>query len=264
MYPIIRRPFLLAVAFTLLVGPTVVPTTAHAQSADELAERLATLRAEVEQLSEELTEAKNQTRTELQSLARQKSDLQVELDRETIRVQKLRAQLSKKSEKLAETSDAGKALQPVYEIGLAGMRKYVASSMPFRRVERLGELDKIEDQRRQGVLSYPRALTRLWAFIEDEFRMTRESAAFQQSITVDGEDMLTDVIRVGMVMLFFKSNERRRCLGALIRSSTARTVATRLALTCWAQSPDSRRRSRRRFWSGQDRRSPIRFSDPCG
>ena len=207
MSPRTRRPLLIATALAVLVGPTVASTTARAQSADKLAERLATLRAEVEELSEELTEAKTQTRNELQALARQKSDLQVELDRETIRVQKLRAQLSKKSEQLTETSEAGKKLQPVYETGLAGMRRYVASSMPFRRVERLGELDKIEEQRRQGLLTYPRALTRLWAFVEDEFRMTRESAAFQQSITVDGQDMLTDVIRVGMVMLFFKTND---------------------------------------------------------
>ncbi len=207
MSPKSRRPTALATVLAALLGTALVAPFGHAQSADKLAERLAGLRAEVEQLSEELTEAKTQTRNELQALARQKSDLQVELDRETVRVQKLRAQLDKKKEKLAETSEAGKDLQPVYEVGMAGMRKYVETSMPFRRVERLGELDKIEEQRRSGVLTYPRALNRLWSFIEDELRMTRENAAFQQTISVEGEEQLADVVRVGMVMLFFETND---------------------------------------------------------
>jgi len=197
----------LAPVSALLIGLVAFAPAARAQSADALAKRLAKLRAEVEGLSEDLTQRKTDARNELQSLARQKSDLQVELDREQIRVQKLRAALNNRREKLEQTSAQGEDLAPVYDAAIAGMRGYVEGSLPFRRVERLGELDKIDEQRRSGVLSYPSAVVRLWSFVEDEFRMTRESAAFQQTIAVDGEDKLAQVVRVGMVMLFYQTND---------------------------------------------------------
>lgn len=187
---------------TLLVVAATV-STAHAQSAADLADDLTRLRADVEQLSEQLTNQKTETRNELQSLARQKSDLQIELDREKVRVDKLRAGLAKKREQVEATSKQGEELRPLYESGMATMRAYVEGSMPFRQRERLAELDKIEEQRASGVLTYPRALSRLWGFIEDELRMTRESAMFQQTIVLDGAERLADVIRVGMVMLYF-------------------------------------------------------------
>ena len=199
-------PFRWYLPIALLVA-VALPVGAHAQSAADLADDLSKLRAEVEELSEQLTNQKTDTRNELQSLARQKSDLQIELDREKVRLDKLRAAVGKKREQVAETETAGEELRPVYDSGLIAMRGYVEQSLPFRRRERLGELDKIDEQRKSGVLSYPRALARLWGFVEDEFRMTRENAMFQQTIELDGEEQLAEVVRLGMVMLFFQTSD---------------------------------------------------------
>ncbi len=182
---------------------------AHSQPADELATRLATLRTEVEGLSERLAESKNDSRNELQSLARQKSDLQLELDREEVRLAKLRSVLQEKKTRIDESAERGDDLAPILEGAIKGMRAYVEQSMPFRRAERLGELDKLEEQRRSGVLTYGKALVRLWSFVEDELRMSRESASFQQTIALDGEEKLAQVVRVGMVMLFFQTSDGR-------------------------------------------------------
>ena len=192
---------------TVLLGMLLVARSAHAQSADVLATRLAELRAEVEELSEELSQHKTDSRNELQALARQKSDLKVELDREQVRLAKLRESLAGRRTKLEQTSAEGKDLQPVFDAALAGLRRYVSGSLPFRRPERLAELVKIEEQRRSGVLTYPRALGRLWSFAEDELRMTHENAAFQQTIELDGEEQLAEVVRVGMVMLYFQTRD---------------------------------------------------------
>ena len=191
-----------------LVGTMFLGTgVAHGQSAEVLATKLAELRSEVEELSEDLTTVKTDARNEVQALARQKSDLEVELDREQVRLQKLRSSLSTKHEKIAATSSDGQDLAPLFEAALASMRGHVQGSLPFRREERLAELDKIEEQRRTGVLTYPRALVRLWGFIEDEFRMTRENASFRQTITLDGEEKLAEVVRLGMTMLFFQTSD---------------------------------------------------------
>lgn len=180
---------------------------AQAQGADELASKLAALRTEVEGLSEQLSEAKNDSQNELSSLARQKSDLQLELDREEVRLSKLRSVLQEKKTRIEETAERGDDLAPIFDSALEGMRAYVTKSMPFRRAERLGELDKLEEQRRSGVLTYGKALVRLWSFVEDELRMSRESASFQQTIEISGEEKLAQVVRVGMVMLFFQTSD---------------------------------------------------------
>ncbi len=182
-------------------------STARAQSADELAERLATLRSEVESLSEQLAEAQSESRNDLQSRARQKSDLQLELDREEVRLAKLRSILQEKKQRIQESSERGDDLKPVFELAISGMRAYVAQSLPFRRIERLAELDKLEEQERTGVLTYGKALVRLWSFVEDELRMSRESASFQQTIALEGEEKLVAVLRIGMVMLYFQTTD---------------------------------------------------------
>src|SRR5690606_26715334 len=94
-----------------------------------------------------------------------------------------------------------------YKEAFAKTEAYVKSSLPFRRAERLSELNKLDEQYRAGLLSPPRALSRLWGFIEDEFRITRENGLFQQTVTVNGEEHLAEVVRLGMVMLFYKTND---------------------------------------------------------
>ncbi len=198
------------IAFLSLVAVVALASSpASAQSADELAKRLAELRNEVESLSEDLNTSKTDTRNEIQALARQKADLKVELDREQIRVQKLRAALEKKKTQVAETSTEGEDLAPIFTAAVGGLRNYIQGSLPFRVTERLAELDKIEDQRKTGVLTYPRALVRVWSLIEDELRMTHENATFQQTINLGGDELLAEVVRLGMVMLYFQTRDGR-------------------------------------------------------
>ena len=202
-----RKRFLeLSVAVAVGLGFLCASSNAQAQSADALAQQLASMRADVEGLSEQLAEAKTDSRNEMQSLARQKSDLQLELDREEVRLSKLRAVLQEKKTRITESEDRGDDLAPVFDAAQNSLRDYVESSMPFRRVERLGELDKLEEQLRSGVLTHSKALVRLWSFVEDELRMSRESGSFQQTITVEGEEKLAQVVRIGMVMLYFQTS----------------------------------------------------------
>jgi hypothetical protein len=204
-----RRPVVTRMTFALALtlGLAVWAPRAHAESADVLAARLAALRAEVEDLSERLTAEKSDARHELQALARQQADLQLELDREQVRIDKLRAALANKRDHIEQTSTAENDLSPVYDAATAGLRAYIERSLPFRRDERLAEITKIDDQLRTGVLTYPRALTRLWGLIEDELRLTRESGGYRQTVTIDGSEVLAEVVRVGMVMLFFKTDD---------------------------------------------------------
>jgi hypothetical protein len=83
----------------------------------------------------------------------------------------------------------------------------VHSGFPFKVGERLVELDNLEAQLTNGAITAQRAVNRLWAFIEDEFRISRENAIYSQSIDLQGENVLVDVAKLGTVMMYFRTRD---------------------------------------------------------
>ena len=159
----------------MLIAAGVRTAPALADSVTELAGRLAALRGEVESLSTDVAQREADLRDELRALSRQKADLELEAQREQTRLQKARLVIDQKRRVIEAEKSADRTLVPIFERALAQAREHVGRSLPFRSTERLAELQKIEDQYKSGLLTPQRALSRLWAFIEDEFRMTRES-----------------------------------------------------------------------------------------
>lgn len=180
---------------------------ALADSVEDFAKRLSSLRGQVESLSSELSALTADGRDELRSLARQKAELELELEKEKIRVAKLQAAVGQKRAAIAEDQGRDAELVPLFSRQLEQVRRHVTQSLPFRSEERARELDKIEEQLKTGLLSPPRAISRLWAFVEDEFRLTRENGLYQQTVTVDGQEHLAEVVRIGSVALFFKTHD---------------------------------------------------------
>lgn len=200
-------PALRGAALALTLVAVSVPAFADDLSA--LASRLSALRGEVEQLASRLSTASNDHKKTLRSLSRQRSELELEAKREETRVQKMSSAIAKRRAEIQAEKAKGDRLVPVYEEAFGSVRGYVERSLPFRRGERLASLDKIQEQYRGGLLTPARALQRLWSFVEDEQRMSKESGLYKQTITVDGQEQLAEVIRVGMVMLYYKTEEGR-------------------------------------------------------
>ncbi len=180
---------------------------AWADSVTELAARLATLRNEVEELARQLNDNTAESKASLQSLARQRSDLELEVQREETRLKKLSSALAKRRVEVEAERAKGERLTPLFEQTLVRVHAHVEGSLPFRRGERLDALRKLEEQHRAGLLTAPRALSRLWSFVEDEFRLTRENGLYQQTVRVDGQERLAEVVRLGMVALYYKAED---------------------------------------------------------
>ena len=172
-----------------------------------LAGQLATLRGEVEELAQKLNDKTNESRDALRSLGRQRSELDLELKREETRLQKLSSAIAKRREEIQAEKAKGDKLVPLFTEALGQVRAQVAEGLPFRSGERQDALNKLEEQYKAGLLTPARALSRLWSFVEDEFRMTRESGLFRQTVQLDGQDVLAEVVRVGTVMLFYKTDD---------------------------------------------------------
>ena len=178
---------------------------ARAEDVTELAKELSTLRSEVEGVSAQLSEEKTELQDQLRTYARQKSELTLELDRERIRLEKLRLAVAQKKKEVEAQNQRFKDLVPIFENTSAALKRYIERSLPFRSDERSAELNKLEQSLKSGLLSPPKAVVRLWSMVEDELRMTRESGMFRQTVEAGGEEQLADVVRVGMVMLYFRT-----------------------------------------------------------
>lgn len=191
-----------AAASFLAFSIAVVPAAADGVSG--LAEKLASLRGEVEQLSSNLARKDAEIRDELKALSRQKTELELELKREQTRIQKVQLSVKERRDRISEEKGQDEEMAPLFDDALDDVRKYVERSLPFRTKERRAELDKIAEQHKQGLLSSSKALSRLWTFVEDEFRLTRESGLYKQAVEIDGQEHLAEVTRIGMVLLYFQ------------------------------------------------------------
>ena len=187
----------------------LAPAAHAADEAAELAQSLIKLRGEVESLNGELELVREEQRTTLGALGQQRAELETQLNRQEVATRELREKLSRQAEEASTAGVAGDTLKPVLAQAIAGLRQYIEGGLPFKTDERLAALAEIETQIGNGSLPTHRAANRLWAFYEDEFRITRETGMYKQTITLGKEQLLADVATVGSVMLFFRTQDGR-------------------------------------------------------
>lgn len=215
------RPFAPGLPLALLVlglavcGPAVV--SAAEAPPDTLALGLIRLRAEVEQLNGELTLLRDEQRTTLSALNAQKAELGASVERQQLAARELREKLVAMRAEQDDVGLAGDSLKPQVLAALASLRAQVAAGLPFKVDERLGEIDAFQTQVESGAMPPQRAVNRLWAFYEDEFRITRENGVYSQTIALGDERVLAEVAKVGTMALYFRTQDGR--VGQAVRGS---------------------------------------------
>ena len=194
--------------WALLGGAALLSAPALADQLADMATRLSNLRADVETLSSELAAETTDGRDQLRPLSRQKSELELEIKKEQTRTAKIRQVINERRRDVQAAKKEDGEMAPLFEKNFLAVREQVAQSLPFHTADRLAELDKIMEQYKAGLVSAPKGVGRLWSFMEDEFRLTRENGLYQQTVMVNGQPQLAEVVRIGMVMLFFKAGDR--------------------------------------------------------
>lgn len=183
------------------------PGAAPADELAGLARSLVDLRAEVEALTDELEAARRARDEGRRALAARKADLEGELQRERLRVRQIEEATNRKKAEAAAAREAEQALLPAFYAAEAQVRAHVEASLPFRREERLAEVTAVRRRLDEGLVTPANALARLWALVEDELRLTGDMGLFRQTVTLDGEERLADVVRLGMVGLYFRAGD---------------------------------------------------------
>lgn len=193
-----------ALAAALLFVPAVLP----AQDATEaLANRLIQMRGQVDELQSELNLKREEHKNRMTYLTAQQTEMEASRDREALRVQQLEQELEQMRQQVAAAGATSDTLAPIVLVHLYALREQVHGGFPFKVGERLAALDEIETRLNSGVITAHRAFNRLWAFVEDEIRISRENAIYSQSITLDGQNVLVDVAKLGNAMMYFRTRD---------------------------------------------------------
>ncbi len=198
-------------AFGLIVG--MLAGGVYAQPGggelDTLAQRLIQARADVEELQSELDIQREEHKGKMAYLSAQITELEANQEREELRIRQLEQELDKLRTDAQSAGVDADSLQPVVLAVADKLRSVVSQSIPFKRQERLAELDEVVTQMEAGVNTPQRSINRLWAFIEDELRISRENAIYSQTIQLSGQPVLVDVAKLGSVVLYFRTRDNR-------------------------------------------------------
>lgn len=201
----------------LLGGLALVGSAAWAADLSGRAENLARLRAEVEELATEVSLAKEDLRARLRSIDTRIAEAESEIRREEVRLTQLEGDAERTRQLISAQGASADVLGPAVRDGLASMRAVVGTGLPYRTEERLAALDELEAGLDAGTLSAEDAAARLWGLAEDELRLTKENGLDKQVITLDGEELLVRVARLGMVALYFQTEDGR--VGKAVRGA---------------------------------------------
>ncbi len=207
--PAIPRPRAAVILCSALLLSGTAGSADDQRATGKLVNEIIELRSQVDELDSRLQQMKDEHKNRMSSLSREEGQLESDKERQQMRLKKIQRQVEQEREKLAEAGVGNEALKPVIADGIANLRDYVRTALPFKRSERLNALDEMDSQLKGGALPPPRVANRLWSFVADEMRLAEETGLYRQSITIDGGDKLVDVARLGMMHLYFRTDDGR-------------------------------------------------------
>lgn len=202
------KRFLLIAMLGISLNPVSV-MAADDETLENLSNKLIALRGEVEDLNSEINLRKAEHKQDMSYLWSQKNETQAGLDSTQKLIDRLQADLEKKIEENREKGETSETLKPVFMAQVDEVERYIQQSIPFKKQERLADLQDVKNQVSQNLISTQRGFNKLWSLVEDEIRLTRETGLYQQAIQVEGEasQQLVDIVRLGMMTMYFETPE---------------------------------------------------------
>lgn len=190
----------ISLALSLLLSVTTLSA-----NSENMATSLMQLRADVEELDSSISDEKDSYKASMKSLSRQKDDLESVIAREDLKIKQIQQELSKVRKEIKEAGKNSEGLKPLLLEALTMLENNIKSAIPFKTKDRLADVAKIKQQIESDLITPQKGLALTWNAYGDAIRMSKENGIFKQTITLDGEDRLAEVARVGTMMMFFKT-----------------------------------------------------------
>ena len=125
------------VSAALIAGLALFAFNTNADAlTSKFAETLVTLRDSVDRLTKELEDKKAEQRAELRALNAQKSDLEIQVQREQAQAKALRAAIERRQSEVDSAKNNAETLSPMLFKSIAQIRKSVDEGLPFKKAER--------------------------------------------------------------------------------------------------------------------------------
>lgn len=200
---IIRNKYLMVTLFAMSAFTNSV-------KADEqnnylrLSEKLVALRGQVNDLSSELRARRDEHNIEMKALLSQKSSVNSSIKHEKVAIANLQEDLLKNKELIKEIGADKDTIKEALLIEAEKLKAHVKIGLPFKVEERLRSIKDYENSLNAGVLSSHKAANTLWSMIEDELKLARDNGVYRHSITIDDKEHLAHVVKIGMVMMYFR------------------------------------------------------------
>ena len=173
----------------------------------KLSEKLVELRGQVSDMSNELQQLRDNHNIEMRGLLSQKNGADSAIKNENIVLANLREDLLNNKQLIMEVGADKETIRQALLIEVEKLENYIANGLPFKVTDRMKSLERYENNLNAGVLSSHKAANTLWSLVEDELKLARSNGIYRQSINIDGKEHLAHVVKLGMVMMYFRVGE---------------------------------------------------------
>ncbi len=195
-------------SFILGCSSACLPSQAQ-QNTETIVNNLIELRGQVEDLQAEMQILKAEHTQSMSYLNTRKTELAANIDRKQLQIKQAQAEVVNLQENIKSLGlDSEQMIPDVLQMA-ERVKGVIDSGIPFKHQERTSVVDGIMRDLNGRKASAQGAVNRLWAFLEDEMRLTRENAIYSQTINLNGEQVLVDVAKLGTVMMYFKTRDDR-------------------------------------------------------
>lgn len=174
---------------------------------DQMAEKLMKLRLEVETLNKDIEARKQEFELKLKGDSGLRQEVETQIKREELRSGQLAEKEKEfKSELEKNGSDYDQTIEFLKE-NIKFLKSFIDRSPPYKSEARKSELDNLLKKFEEKKLLSEKAIQQLWTMFEDEIRLSKEVAVVKTNVTIDGQTMICDVLRLGNVGFYFKTSE---------------------------------------------------------
>ncbi|MBN2524881.1 MAG: DUF3450 family protein [Deltaproteobacteria bacterium] len=203
-------PYIAVIIFFSFVSSSGEAKRSESKTA-VMAEKLAALRTEINELDAGLRTRRTLAATELRSLQTRASELKLTEDAERIHVQALEVEVRELEASISSGDERSASLEKAVFQATSRLQKVTLTSLPFKLEQRLDALAQIDRGLKDGTIDAASAAAQMWRFVEDERRLATTVALDDERIVLTGDTRpsLVRVVRVGTVAMFVYAGENR-------------------------------------------------------
>lgn len=176
---------------------------------EAMATQLIELRGQVEDLQSELQILQSEQTQTMAYLNTRKAELNAQLDRQQLMIKQAERDLANTQTQIqALGADSAHMVPDVINM-IDQLMASIEVGIPFKHLARQEVLQHIKRNLVADKITAQQAINQMWAFVEDELRLTQENGLYSQTIALEGEDVLVEVAKLGTALMYFKTKQNQ-------------------------------------------------------